>query len=637
MLFLTLEFHLPRQVTVNNSLDLTECLLLFFHIIFIVVFSAHNSITMGIFCCSKRSLKFASVTFVTGFLLLCVVLILNSGTVNRQKKAAIPPEVYNIKDKIADLARQIYKAKKHVRGIKTADNLKIAIHLLEGILEDLNIDAMPLKHRSAIKARSVCPEEYKGTEFGSPFFYKGFEIKECDYGKSVTDLLTITAYIKEDMSDNLEKAVSDFLSSIRKLNSKYQIAIAANIASATAVKFTKQFQNAIIRDITKIKGLSAGQIWNNLVETAETEYVLIARNVEMITDDTRFDRLIRELESMELSAAGGSFRTPNGHWSNGCYQVAYKNYSLSYHHGYDESMHECLFCDYIEGAFITTKKLLEITKFKNLDETDGLFEDWFLRPHVKQQSVAVCPDSMFHTYYKAADKENWDSFMKDWELNRLRTPLGKDIVSVSSCNIGMPYSSRSKALSPCASDGLAKAIHFLMTACEEANIICELVDGTAFGAVKFNKILPWERDADFALLTANFSAFQNLDVRFTTANYRLVNKSGVFDLHLPGWRIEIFGQHIMDSELLRAEGLKPTKVILDGQWMSVPRNPGLFMRNRYGHEIYRHALHWLSLGEKTSWINYNTTKFLTCEQPGHHACIDRYNTDGNLQFEIMLP
>ena len=621
---------------------------------------------MRIIHCHTRSLTFAAVTFVIGFLLLWVVLILNTtnckmpiilyqnvldlwstpATVIRQKNVTIPLEVYDIKDKIADLARKIYKAKKHVRGIKTADNLKSAIHLLEGILKDLNIDAMPLKHRSAIKARSVCPEEYKGTTYGYPFFYKGFEVKVCDYGKSVTDLLTITAYINEDMSDNLENAVSDFLSSIRKLNSKYQIAIAANIASASVVRFTKLFQNTIIKGKAAIKGLSAGQIWNNLVETAKTEYVLIARDVEMITNDTRFDRLIRELESMELAAAGGAFRTPNGHWSNGCYQMAYKNYSLSYHHGYDESMHECLFCDYVEGPFITTKNLLEITKFKNLDETDGLFEDWFLGLYAKQQSVAVCPDSMFHTSYKTTDKENWGSFMKDWELYQLRTPLGKEIVP--SCKTGKP-SSRSKALFPCASDALAKSINFLMTTCEEAHIICELEEGTALGAVKFNKILPWERDADITFLTANYSAFQNLATKFATANYRLVdqkepwccvdnrNAGGIFQLYLPGWHIEIYGQHIMDSELLRAEGLKPTKVHLDGQWVSVPRNPGLFMRNRYGHEIYRHALHWMSLGEKTGWINYKTTKFLACEQPGHHACIDRYNTDGNLQFEIMLP
>ena len=621
---------------------------------------------MRLIRCHKCWINFAWVTILVAFLLLWMVLLLNtvnrrmpivayqsirntcstSENASRQNDGKLPSEVSDVKAKIALLASKIFKAKKHVRGIKTADNLKSAWNLLEGILKDLNIDATPLKQRTAVQARSICPEEYKGTTYGYPFFYKGFEVTDCDFAKPLTDLLTITAYIKEDVSDNVENAVTNLVSSIKNLNSKYRIAIAADIALATVDRLTKRFPNTIIKDAVAIKGLSAGQIWNSLVQTATTEYVLIARDVEVITNDTRFDRLIREIESMDLSAGGGAFRTPNGHWSNGCYQIAYKNYSLSYHHGYDESMHECLFCDYIEGPFITTKNRLETTQFNKLDETHGLFEDWFMRMHDKQQSVVVCPDSMFHTFYKTTDKENWDSFMKAWGLYRMHTPLGTEIVS--SCHTGTPMS-RSKALHPCASDSLAKAVKFLMTTCEETNIICELEEGTALGAVKFNKILPWERDADITFLTANYSAFQKLAATFSKVNYRLANvkeprccvdnrkAGGVFNLYLSGWHIEIYGQHIMDSELLRVEGFKPTKILLDGQWVSVPRNPGLFMRNRYGHEIYRHALHWLSLGEKTGWVNYQTTKFLECEQPGHHACIDRYNTDGNLQFQLKLP
>ena len=568
-----------------------------------------------------------------------------SETGNRHNNGKLHAEVHDMKAKIALLASKIFKAKKHVRGIKTADNLKSALNLLEGILKDLNIDSTPLKQRSAVQARSICPEEYKGTSYGYPFFYKGFEVTDCNYAKPITDLLTIAAYIKRDVHNNVENAVANLLTSIKKLNSKYRIGIAADIFPAAVDRLTKHYPNTIIKDAPTIKGLSAGQIWNNLVQTATTEYVLIARDVEVITDDTRFDRLIREIESMELAAGGGAFRTPNGHWSNGCYQIAYKNYSLSYHHGYDESMHECLFCDYIEGPFITTKRHLEITHFSKLDETGGLFEDWFMRITDKQQSVAVCPDSMFHTFYKTTENESWDAFMKTWGLYRMHTPLGTKIVS--SCHTRTVISA-SKALHPCDLNALAKAIKVVMATCEDDGIICELQEGTALGAVKLNKILPWERDADITLLTANFSAFQKLAAKLPRVKYIgnvkeplccVDNRTtgGELKLHISGWKIDVYGQHMMDSELLGKEGSKPTKLLLDGQRVSVPRNPGLFMRNRYGHEMYRHALHWITLGERSWWINYNTTKFLECEQPGHHTCIDRYNTDGNLQFQIVLP
>ena len=34
-----------------------------------------------------------------------------------------------------------------------------------------------------------------------------------------------------------------------------------------------------------------------------------------------------------------------------------------------------------------------------------------------------------------------------------------------------------------------------------------------------------------------------------------------------------------------------------GHWIPVSYNPGLHVRNRYGHEIYKHSQHWLVTGE----------------------------------------
>lgn len=94
------------------------------------------------------------------------------------------------------------------------------------------------------------------------------------------------------------------------------------------------------------------------------------------------------------------------------------------------------------------------------------------------------------------------------------------------------------------------------------------------GAVKFNKVLPWERDADLTFLTANYSAFKALGPVFKDAGYSFTahdssiwccadgrKAGGKFSMFVDGWSIELYGQHRMESEMLVASGEKPTKVI----------------------------------------------------------------------------
>ena len=50
-------------------------------------------------------------------------------------------------------------------------------------------------------------------------------------------------------------------------------------------------------------------------------------------------------------------------------------------------------------------------------------------------------------------------------------------------------------------------------------------------------------------------------------------------------------------------------------WFPAPPNPGLHVRNRYGYEVYRHAVHWLDIpGTPDGWQQYDTTAaFPNCE------------------------
>lgn len=92
----------------------------------------------------------------------------------------------------------------------------------------------------------------------------------------------------------------------------------------------------------------------------------------------------------------------------------------------------------------------------------------------------------------------------------------------------------------------------------------------------------------------------------------------------------------LTSGLLATNGIKPTKVFLDGQLIPVPRNPGNYLRNQYGNELYAHAEHWRVLKIDES-EKYKSKTFTSCQTIGRHDCLDRYNGDGNIQFTTHLP
>ncbi len=72
---------------------------------------------------------------------------------------------------------------------------------------------------------------------------------------------------------------------------------------------------------------------------------------------------------------------------------------------------------------------------------------------------------------------------------------------------------------PCCLENIADAIKFVMEQCGRNNITCELQEGTLLGAVKLNKVLPWERDADITFLTADFPKLVKIKDVFTRQGY----------------------------------------------------------------------------------------------------------------------
>ena len=43
---------------------------------------------------------------------------------------------------------------------------------------------------------------------------------------------------------------------------------------------------------------------------------------------------------------------------------------------------------------------------------------------------------------------------------------------------------------------------------------------------------------------------------------------------------------------------------------------------------------FLSTGKRNGWLEYgSSTHFTPCPKPDHHACLDQFETDGNIQFQ----
>ena len=554
-------------------------------------------------------------------------------------------------DKLTSLAKTIHKAKKHVRGSKTSDYLIHATLVMNSILKDLNISTGRLYERSSVAPKSVCTETYKGGSYGFPMYYKGFETDQCGKNVTMSSLVTVVKYFRTKLKGGMSLAtmLDKFITSVYDVVKDIKIIIAVDSATFPDKIETKHKQVSV----QQAKFQSDGAALNQIIKQVKTPYVLVARSLNILTLDSRLERLIREIESLNAAAAGGAIREMNGHWWKGCYQSAYKNYTLKYLEGYDESFHECLFCDYIEGPFVTTTEYFKQNNFETLNENNGLYEDWFLRTAIKKRrETIVCPDSMFHVNNEVVPnvKPNWDRFSQIWNLVKVQTPKG--ITVTKTCPITKPPSSRaSYALSPCTLQVNSEAAKVFMKTCESTGNICEFQAGTLVGAVKLGKTLPWEYDFDVRVLSTNVTQCKLLVPALKKAGFGFPDfqaqcgktnlKDGMFHISLNyrGYMGDLHGIVTMDSGTLIKSGSAPTKALFNGQWVNVPRNPAMFVRNNYGNEIFQHAEHWryTNVDKMNTKRRYKTNTFLPCKRPGSPDCLDRYNADGDLPFIELIP
>ena len=434
------------------------------------------------------------------------------------------------------------------------DNLRKLLREIE-FITSTNVDEDRRKRFSddeAKKSQVVCPEVYKGSIHGYPFYRKGFETEQCSVKRDIKDLVTLifddvvvtTATGDQNVIFNPTGRVGRILRFIESVYRSYP-GIRTHFIMG---KNWNQRQLDVIKDKTELNlrnkftihylknyAFNKGELLQSIIDRIKTEYILIAPSLTTFTKDINLERLIRVLSTRENTIfAGGSYRNLTGHWSHGCLQTQLKNYTLSYKSGYYHSFAECLVCDDLPGPFLAKTAMLRDIGF-HLSGDHGLLRDLFLRVKDRHSSshpglnhggtaVVTCPDVMFHMQTPPVRDDELANFANKHNIKKIVEVDGK--TRWFGCRRRIRHRNGEKCplksglvVPPCCLENIADAIKFVMEQCGKNNITCELQEGTLLGAVKLNKVLPWERDADITFLTADFSKLVKIKDVFTRQGY----------------------------------------------------------------------------------------------------------------------
>ena len=435
------------------------------------------------------------------------------------------------------------------------DNLRQLLREIE-FITSTNVDEDGRKRFSddgAKESQVVCPEVYKGSVHGYPFYTKGFETVDCSVKQDMKELVTfifdeVVVTTATGVENNISIQTSrvdqllTFIESVNRLFPGFKVNIVLgknwNQRELEAIR-NKTSQNNLRTKVfvysLKNNGYKKGELLQSIINRIKTKYTLIATRLTNFTNDINLERLVRILSSRKNTFfAGGSYRNLTGHWSHGCLQTQLKNYTLSYKSGYYRSFSECLVCDYISGPFLAKTSVLRDMGFR-LSGEHGIFRDLFLRVKDRYSSshpgldhggtaVVTCPDVMFHTQHSPERDEELANFANKHNIKKIVETDGT--IRWFGCRRGLKHRNGEKcplksglAVPPCCLENIADAIKFVMEQCGRNNLTCELQEGTLLGAVKLNKVLPWERDADITFLTADFPKLVKIKDAFTRQGY----------------------------------------------------------------------------------------------------------------------
>ncbi len=239
-----------------------------------------------------------------------------------------------------------------------------------------------------------------------------------------------------------------------------------------------------------------------------------------------------------------------------------------------------------------------------------------------------------------ASRAEWLKFGIENNVDKVVTPSG---AVHEFCQEVHRKKSHRKAKPLCLHRLLISHVKFIMKLCRDHSIICELVFGTELGAVKAGGILPWDWDADIHVYANHTERLWVLKHVFEDNGYSLslgkeykgeYMKSWAHS-HSHYWRVDIYSHAHLDSVDLIHQGKQPTRVLFDGEWQEVSRNPVLNAMDLYSPDLFRHV-DYIAQPQVPGPQNQGSHP-AECSDPGSHGCTGQYPVDGNLDFEDPCP
>lgn len=484
-----------------------------------------------------------------------------------------------------------------------------------------------------------CPEIYNGPMYGYPLYKTGHIRQNCSRLPLIETVTIVLIQPQFQYSHNMTEILLKF---------KKKMQVKTIILVLELEHFGNLNKNVLFRHGIRLHSFidqTLGRILNFIItKIISTPYTLLAANIVIQQEDIDIERLINVQELSSAHVIGTSSRYFTGVWNRGCFQSELKMYVLRYIPGYVQSHHSCLHCDFTNNPFLAKTSYLEQFQFHE-NFTSGMFEDFFLNVKYANHTLLVCPDVQFTVTSALPPPSSLLGFSKKWDIKKLIDIHDRTLWY--GCRRGYAYTAKNRcpyfkgmAIPPCCLENLKDALVYIFSLCDIYNIICQLQEGSVLGAVKFSSVLPWEMDADISILSQQFYQFVNLTAELQSQNYTLVideyprgkNKpfdpskleGGVLHIRADGWSIQVFAQNILPESM--------TRFLLNGKWLNLPENPGLYVRNRYGYEVYKHAEHWITTGQSSSWKMYKSGQFSNCSKPHHHACLNQHIPDGNMAF-----
>ena len=249
------------------------------------------------------------------------------------------------------------------------NRLKKQVETVNGIIQMLTGDelknnntfAPKMPRRLSTAKQEVCPEIFKGKDliYGQSYWRKGFERENCKDFVPIENLLTLLMYVPEELSKP-SMNYFEIMQGVEKYYPKMKVILATTkpveeSRKSSIAQLNISFKNEVVESDHQ------GKLWRNLIKQVETPYVLLAPQITHFDDDIDLYRLVRMISynAGKVSVAGGSYRDVNGHWSFGCEQVAYRNWTAHYKAGYYQSFNESVPCDFVPGPFVVRTSVLK--------------------------------------------------------------------------------------------------------------------------------------------------------------------------------------------------------------------------------------------------------------------------------------